>query len=156
MPRFNRRGKTRWYLVTTLTVGAPTTTQVLAGTRVDVALRSLNGFTSTIEDLDAADASSTWGKTIPGGETAEASSMTFYQGDLDADLEETIRAAHTVGANRYLVSSKRGAPAVGDPVDIFPVRVKGVNDDQTTDNATATYTAQYAIYDPPVKNIDLA
>lgn len=156
MPRFNRRGKTRWYLVTTITVGAPTVAQIAAGVRMDVALRSLSGFTSAIEDLDAADASSTWGKTIPGGETAEASSMTLYQGDLDADAEETIRAAQVVGANRYMVEAVRGAPVIGDPVNIFPVRVKGVNNDNTAENATATYTAQYSIYDPPTKYVDIA
>lgn len=156
MGRFNRRGTTRYYLVTTVTVGAPTVAQITAGTRLDTALRSLTGFTSAIDDLDAADMSSTWGKTIAGAENAEASSMTFYQGNLDADAEETIRAAQVVGANRYMVEAVRGAPVIGDPVNIFPVRVKGVNNDNTTDNATATYTAQYSIYDPPTKYIDIA
>jgi hypothetical protein len=156
MGRFNRRGTTRVYLVTTLTVGAPTVAQITAGTRLDVAIRSLTGFTSKVDDLDAADMSSTWGKTIPGAETAESSSITFYQGNLDADVEETIRAAHTVGASRYIVFSKRGAPTAGEPVDFYPVRVAAVNDDQNADNATATFTVQYSIYDPPVKNLDAA
>lgn len=156
MPRFNRRGKTRWYLVTTITVGAPTVAQIAAGVRVDVALRSLNGFTSAVDDLDASDASSTFEKSIPGPEKAEASSMQLYQGDADADAEETIRAAMVVNANRYMVECVRGAPTIGDPVNIFPVRVKGVNSDNTADNATATYTSQFSIYDPPTKYVDIA
>lgn len=155
MPRFNRRGQEKVYFALTATKAAPTAAQITAAVEITGGIRALTGFTSQQEDLDAADMSDTWGKTIPGGQSTVESSITFYAGDDDDDLEEDIRAALVEGTNGYVIFSKRGAATTGVPVNVFPVRVKAVNDDETAENATATFTAGFALYDPPAKGVDV-
>jgi hypothetical protein len=158
MPRYNRRGKTRYFLVTTIVnPAAPTVAEINAGVALHNVLRSVNGFTSTFEDLDAADQGSDFNKTIPGGQTPEASSMVFYAGDDAADTEEDVRAVMVENAERYIVRVHWGAPAATQPADVFPVRIKGSNDDPNGEgNATATYTTQFSIYDEPNKYVAIA
>jgi hypothetical protein len=130
---------------------------VIAGTPLHVGLKALSGFTSEVEDLDNSDASSTWGKTLPGGETPAASSMTFYVGDVPADVEETIRTALTEGINGYMVASNYGAPVASTGKgDVFPVRIKASNMDRVVENAIQTRTVGFSIYDPPNKNVSFA
>lgn len=158
MPRYNRRGKTRYFLVTSIAnQAAPTVAEINAGVPLHDVLRAFNGFTSEIEDLDAGDQGSTFNKTIPGGETAEASSMTFYAGDAAADEEEAVRAALVEGANRFVVRCHWGAPVAAAPCDVFPVRIKASNDDPNGENnVTATYTVGFSITDAPSKYVDIA
>lgn len=157
MPRFNRRGTEQVRLVTAIVdPAAPTAAEIDAGVDLHPVLRSLTGFTTSVEDLDAADQSSDFNKTIPGGETPEASAMTFYGGDDDADTEETVRAAFIEGTERYVVFTPRGAPVAGDPADVFPVRIKANNDDKTVENAAATFTVQMSIYESPNKQVTIA
>jgi hypothetical protein len=154
MGRFNRRGTEQVFLVTSIPdPTAPVAATIAAGVGLHPVLRSLNGFTSEVADLDAADASSTWDKTIPGGESAANSSMTFYAGDDDADTEEDVRAAFVEGAERFIVFCPRGAPTAGEPADVFPVRIKANNDDKTFENAAATFTVQMSIHDEPSKQV---
>ncbi len=158
MPRYNPRGRTRYYFVASLAApNNPSAAAVVAGTALHVALKALSGFTSEVEDLDNSDASSTWGKTLPGGETPAASSMTFYAGDATADAEDAIRAALTEGINGYIVISNYGAPvATTGRGDVFPIRVKASNMDRMVENAVQTRTIGFSIYDPPFKNVTFA
>src|SRR5436190_14783997 len=155
--RFNRRGTEKWYLVTTIAnQAAPTAAEINAGVLVSPYLRSLSGFTSEVEDLDAADQSSSFNKTIPGGETPENSSMTFYASDTLADGEETTRAAFVQGTQRYMVAVPRGTVLAAAKCDVFPVRIKSNNDDKTVENAAATYTVGMSIYTLPSKQVAIA
>ena len=158
MPRYNGRGRTRWFFVAALaSPSSPSAAAVAAGTALHVALRSLTGFTSEVEDLDNSDYSSTWGKTLPGGETAAASSMTFAAGDTTTDPEEVIRAALGEGLNGYIVRSRYGAPvATSGRGDVYPVRIKANNQDTIAENAVQTFTVGFSIYDPPSKSVTFA
>lgn len=151
MPRFNRRGQEQVIFVPTLaSTTAPSAAAIAAGTDLHPALRAISGFNYTSEDLDVADMSDTWGKTIPGGDTAADSSMTFYEGDDDADIERAIEAALTKGTSGFVVFSPEGTPASGATARVWPVRVKSNNPDETADNAGATFTVGFTIPDPPV------
>ncbi len=154
MPRFNRRGRTGVYAVVSLaSETSPSAAAIAAGTALHPALRALTGFTSETEDLDNSDMSSTFGKTIPGGETPAASSMTFAAGDNTADVEEGIRAALPEGQNLFICFTKWSkTPIAGQPVDVWPVRCKAVNDEYSVDNAVAQFMVGMSIPHPPSKN----
>lgn len=157
MSRFNRRGTEQVFLVQSIAnQAAPTVAEINAGTDLHPVLRALTGFTTSVEDLDAADQSSDFNKTIPGGETPEASSMTFYAGDADADDEETVRAAFVEGDEAFIVFCPRGAPTATEPCDVFPVRIKANNDDKVVANAAATFTVQMSIHESPSKQVAIA
>lgn len=150
MPRFNRRGQEKVYAVPSgsnaRSVAVLTGATSFALHRV---LRAIAGFNYTGEDLDAADMSTTWGKTIPGGSTAGDSSFTFYEGDLDADFEEVVLQALDKGTTWQIVFAKRGVPVVGAPLRVWTVRIKSNNPDETADNAAATFTIGMSIPDEP-------
>ncbi len=158
MPRFNRRGRTGvWFVASLASTTSPSAAAIAAGTALHPALRALSGFTSETEDLDNADMSSTFGKTIPGGETPAGSSMTFAAGDALADVEEAIRTALPEGQNGFVCFTKWSkTPTSGQPVDVWPIRCKAVNDEFTVDNAVAQYVIGMAIPDPPSKNRTMA
>lgn len=145
------------YLVTDIpNPAAPTVAQITAGVDITAVLRGSTGFTSEVADLNAEDQSSTWAKTIPGGETAQASSLNLYAGDLDADTEEVIRDAFVEGSERFVVFCLRGAPTAGEPANVFPVRIKAVNDQNYTSQEAANYMVGVSIFDPPSKNVSIA
>jgi len=157
MPRFNRRGKTKVYLVQTIAdPAAPTVGEIEAGVALHPVLRSYTGFTSEKADLDAADQSSDWNKTIPGGETPASSSLTLYAGDDVADDEEDVRTEFTEDDEVYVVWCLWGVPVEGEPANVFPVRIKAINDDSMTDQVAGTYTVGASIYDPPNKYVAIA
>jgi hypothetical protein len=158
MPRFNRRGRTGvWFVAALADPANPSAAAVVAGTAIHDQLKSWDGWTSEVEDLDNADYGSTFAKTLPGGETPAASSLTIYAGDLDSDPGEVIRAAlGQGGANGFVVVVKRSkTPAAGERSDVHPVRVKSSNDDREAGNAIATFTVGFAIPDVPRKNVTM-
>lgn len=151
MPRFNRRGQEQVLYVPALVAPAgPTVAALAGGTPLHPVLRSISGFNYTGEDLDVSDMGSTWGKTIPGGDTAGDSSMSFYEGDDDADLERDVEAALVKGEEGFIVFLPEGAPVAGARARVWPVRVKSNNPDETAENAGATFTAGFSIPNPPV------
>jgi hypothetical protein len=158
MPRYNPKGLTRYYFTASLaSPGSPSAAAVVAGTALHVVLKTLTGFTSEVEDLDNSDASSTWNKTLPGGETPAASSMTLYAGTASGDPERTVRTALAEGLNGFIVVSDTGAPeATTGRGDVFPVRIKANNMDRMVENAVQTYTVGFALYDPPFKQVTFA
>lgn len=150
MPRFNRRGQEQVFFAPAVaSEAAPTVANFAAATELHPGLRAINGFNYTGEDLDVSDMSSTWGKTIPGGDTAADSSMQFYEGDDDADIERDIEAVLEKGEEGFIIFSPEGDPVAGARVRVWPVRVKSNNPDETADNAGATFTVGYSIPNPP-------
>lgn len=156
MPRYNSRGKTRVYFALAIANrAAPTVAEINAGTALAPALRTFEGFTSEVEDLDNADFSSTWGKTLPGGETAADSSMTFAAGDVAGDVEESIRNALVQGANGFVVWCWWGAPTAGQRASVYPARIKSNNQMPKPENAIAEFQVGFSLYDPPSKYVAL-
>lgn len=152
MPRFNRRGQEQVrFLPALASMTAPSAAALVDVTAVVIndVLRTISGFNYTGEDLDASDMGSTWGKTIPGGDTAGDSSFVIYEGDDDADLEETVRLALAKGTNGFIVFTPRGTPVAGDPARVWPIRVKSNNPEETAENAAATTMIGMSIPDEP-------
>lgn len=157
MPRFNRRGQEQVYFVPTIVAAAtPTDDEIAAGTPLHPVLRAISGFNFTGEDLDVSDMGSTWGKTIPGGDTAADSSMTFYEGDDADDTEADVEAALVKGDDGFIVFIPSGAPVAAAKARVWPVRIKSNNPDETAENAGATFTVGFSIPDPPTLNAVIA
>jgi hypothetical protein len=157
MGRFNRRGQERVYFVPTLaSQSSPTAVQITAGTRLDVAIRSISGFTFTSDRLDAADMSDTWAKTIGGGDSAADSSITLYEGQLTGDTERTIETALAKGSTGFVVFCPQGAPVATNRARVWPVTVLSNNPDESAENATATYTVGFSIPNPPTTTATIA
>lgn len=155
MARYNRRSNTGWWYVPTIAnQAAPTDDEVAAGVALHNVLAATTGFTSTQEDIPVPDVGSTWGKTIPGGESVDASSLTFWAGDTDSDEEEEVREALVENDLGFIVVVKRQkTPAATQPCDVFPVRVKANNEVHTGDNAGAQFMVGFSIHDSPSKNV---
>lgn len=150
MPRFNRRGQEKVYFVPVLaSQTAPSAAAIVAGQPLHLGLRAISGFNYTGEDLDVSDMSDTWGKTIPGGDTAADSTMTFYEGDDAADVERDIEDALVKGDDGFIVFCPTGVPVATSRVRVWPVRVKSNNPDETAENAGATFTVGFSIPNPP-------
>lgn len=158
MGRFNRRGNTGiWYCTAIAAPGNPSAVEIAAGTPLHEVVTQVNGFTSEQSDLPVPDTGSTWEGTIPGGETPAASSLKIWAGNDAADAEEVARAALVEGDTGFMVFTKwNKTPTSTDPADVFPVRVKAVNDEYTGDNAPAGFMAGFSIYDPPSKDVAIA
>lgn len=157
MGRFNRRGQEQVFFATAIAdSAAPTVAELTAATPLHPVLRSISGFNFTGEDLDVSDMSSTWGKTIPGGDTAADSSMTFYEGDDAADVEQDVEAALVKGDDGYVVFVPAGAPVALAKARVWPVRVKSNNPDETAENAGATFTVGFSIPNPPTLDAVIA
>lgn len=158
MGRFNRRGQEQVFYAPTLAdPAAPTVTELgAAATPLHPVLRSISGFNYTGEDLDVSDMGSTWGKTIPGGDTAADSSMTFYEGDDAADAEQDVETALAKGDEGYIVFCPMGAPTATEKARVWPVRIKSNNPDETAENAGATFTVGFSIPNPPVLDATIA
>ena len=79
--RFMQKGTTKWWFVPTIASATlvPTAAEVNAGTREDTELAEVNGFAFANSPIATPDMANTFTSNIPGEDTAETSSLTFYE-----------------------------------------------------------------------------
>lgn len=129
----------------------PTLAELTAGTVVELGAQLADGSGWKLSGSDVAipNLRSTFTASIPGRDTADASSLTFYADDDGED----IRAVYTKGANSYTVIGS-GGTGTGKFIDIFPVRVKTVSKDyKLAGDANPLIVVEYTITRPPAFDI---
>jgi hypothetical protein len=148
MPRFMRKGTTRFYYVPTIANATlnPTTAEVTAGTRLDTVLAEVNGFTFSNDVITTPDMSSTFDATIPGTDTSEDSSLVFYEDKTFAS--NTAKAALLKGTTGFIVIFFQGvagvSPAAADRCDVWPILVAANVRLYTAGNEAAQWRADFA------------
>ncbi len=146
MARFMRKGKTRFYYAPTIASAAlvPTTAEITAGTRLDVELNEVNGFTFANSPIQVPDMSTSFVPNIPGEDSVEDSNLTFYE----QDTTNTIMTTLAKGVVGYIVIFYKGiagaAPAAADKCDVWPIQVASSARQYTADNEAAKYQVVFA------------
>ena len=145
MARFFRRGvsKIRW-ITAPSNPAAPTLAEVNAGVALDAALADISGFEFANTPIPVPDLASTFTATIPGEDTTQNPTMTFY----DDDTTTTIRTALAKGNAGYVIFAPYGI-ANTKRAEIWPAKVTGYNDAWTAANEAAKATAGFAITSTP-------
>lgn len=157
MPRFMRKGTTRFYFVPTIASAdlIPTAAEVTAGTRLDPQLAEVNGFNFSNSPIATPDMASTFVSSIPGEDSAADSNITYYE-DKTSNPIKTAQAKGTTG---YIVIFFAGiagaAPAAGDDADVWPVQIASVSRMYTAGNEAAQYQVVYTPTAPPAEDVTL-
>lgn len=156
MARFMRKGTNRWYFVLTIANVnyVPTAAEVNAGTRIDTDLAEVNGFMYSNSPIQVPDMASTFTKQIGGEDSAEDSSLVFYEHSSFA--ANTIRAALPKNATGFVVIFKGGIAggtvAAGDRCDVWPVVITSNAAQYTADNEAAKFQVSFSVSDRPAEN----
>ncbi len=151
--RFIRPGVTLIYFLPTIAAsgGAPTIAEIGGGTEL-TDIKAVNGFSASNQLVETPDLESTWAAKIPGLDSAEDSSIEFYELKEGSPLLTTLKQG-TVG---YIViasaggTDTSGALKAADPVDVFPVQIAGTpKKNFQTGNEPASFTIDMAITSQP-------
>ena len=159
MARFMRKGKTRVYFLTTLTVPtAPTAAEVIAGVSLGQHMAEMSGFMFSNNPIMTPELQNAFVSQIPGEDATEASGMVLYQDPAVAS--QARRAALVKGAVGYVVIFSAGlagsTPAVADKCDIWPVTVSSNSKQYTVENEAAKYEVKFAMTSPPTEDFAIA
>lgn len=151
MTRYFRRGKSKILFTPTVTgysaaagTGSPTRAEITAGTALTPQIAEVNGFSFSNSPIATPDLNSTFTSTIAGEDTAEDSSLTFY----DDDTATTIRTALLKGTKGYILLFPYGDVPT-KRMEVWPVESTGVADEWTAGNDPARFAASFGITSPP-------
>ncbi|HEX5566598.1 MAG TPA: hypothetical protein VFY14_06655 [Streptomyces sp.] len=125
----------------------PTREELDAGTDLTGYIAELDGWTLTNNVIETPDMADTFDSKIPGSDAADDSSMTFYEDEVDAELETTLAK----GTSGYVVILRKGDVPASASMDVFPVRVASQSPQYTADNEAAKFMVTFTITSRPVQ-----
>ncbi|WP_425834187.1 hypothetical protein [Streptomyces fractus] len=146
--RFFRRGIAKIYWVKNLADPEhPTRTEISEPNRFDLtdAVASVEGWALSNEAIETPDMGSTFNSSIPGNDTAEDSSLTFYEDRYSNEVEQQL----TKGAAGYLLLLRKGDIPGSPSMDVFPAQVATRSASYTTDNEAAQFEVSFTITEEP-------
>jgi hypothetical protein len=145
MARYFRRGKSKVrFLPAVANAAAPTAGELTAGTDLTVSIADIAGFGYNNGPIATPDLNSTFTSSIPGEDTTDDSSITFY----DDDTSTTIRTLLAKGVSGYIMRMPYGQ-VTAKRAEIWPVTSTGVNDTWSTGNDAAQFQVGFAITATP-------
>lgn len=151
MSRFMRKGTTKVYFVPVIAGAAPTVAEITGGTNLTPQIAEINGFNFTNNPIDTPDMASAFVGKIPGEDTVDNSSITFYEDDTTNPIK-TSQAKGTVG---HIVIAYQGligaTPAAGDKVDIWPCIIASNSRMYSAGNESAKYQVVYTLTEAPAE-----
>lgn len=156
MSSFFRRGKEKWVFAPAVAnMAAPSRAEINAGTVLTqpgdtsaAGVASVAGFSVTNTPIVKPDAASTFDKSIPGIDSTDASSITFY----DDDASSTKRTALAKDTAGFIIRMPYGDVAT-KRCEVWQVRTTGVNDDANLVAAeAATFVVGFSIENAPNQN----
>lgn len=148
MARFIRPGKSKVYFLPAIAnKAAPTTPEIAAGTDLSGSISDPGSTAFNNEPVQTPDLASTFTSQIPGRDTAEAPTITFY----DDDASTAIRTLLSKGVTGYLLKMPYGNVTT-KRAETYPVTVTGVNDTWSAGNDAATFIVGFAVTGVPVLN----
>lgn len=150
MSRYFRRGTTKIYFVSTIAdIDAPTEAEMAAGTDITCDVAEISGFSFSNSPIDVPDMCSPFVKSIPGEDTAEDSSITFYEDNTS----NPTRTLLLKGVEGYMAlfpyGVTGGAPSAGDELEVWPVSVASSTREWSAGNEPARFMVEFTITDVP-------
>jgi hypothetical protein len=152
MGRYTRKGLSKIYFVPSLaSTTSPSIAEITAGTNLGAAVSDISGFTFSNDPISTPDLASTFVPTIPGEDSSDNPSMTFYEDDTVT----TLKTALAKGNDGFIVLMPVGATAT-KPAEVWPVTSTGTNSNWSVGNDAATFTTQFAVTAAPNQTATLA
>lgn len=147
--KYMRRGTSKFLFLETIVATSmiPTRAELTDGTAFSEYIASMDGWTVANNEIETPDMEDTYDSTIPGSDKADTSSFTFYEDEVDADLEETF-AKGVVG---FVVILRKGDVPANLSMDVFPIRVASQSPQYTADNEAAKFVVTCSITSRPVQ-----
>lgn len=147
--KYMRRGTSIFKFVSTIAATSmiPTRAELAGGTDLTPYIAELDGWSQTNNTIETPDMADTFDSKIPGSDAADDSSMTFYEDEVDADLETTLAK----GTTGYIVILRKGDVPANNSMDVFPVRVASQSPQYTADNEAAKFMVNFVITSRPLQ-----
>ncbi|NCT90254.1 hypothetical protein GXB85_04705 [Cellulomonas sp. APG4] len=121
-----------------------------AGTNLTQEIADLSGWQLTGGEIPTPDLGSRFTSSIPGRQTADASSLTFYA-DLAGD---DVRTVLTQGLNGFMIFMD-GGDVPTQPSDVFPCRVNTVGKVRSVGDAAHQLTIGFTITRKPAADVPI-
>lgn len=148
MSRFFRRGLSEIHFVPSVSsLAAPTRAEITAGVDLTPGIAEVAGFNFSNSPITTPDLSTTFTTQIPGEDTSDTSTLTFY----DDDADDEIRTAVAKGEEGFLVFMPYGDVAT-KRAEVWPAISTGANDQWTTGNEAAKFQVSFAITAEPTQD----
>lgn len=153
MGRFTRKAVSRVFFCATLSSQtAPSiATELTTSNEITAPIAEMSGFQFSNNPINTPDLSTLFVSQIPGEDTAEDSSITFY----DDDTTTTLRTSQAKGNAGFIVLCPYGRTAA-KRCEVWPVKSTGYNDEWTTGNEAAKARVQYAVTAVPNQSATIA
>ncbi|MFJ9988564.1 hypothetical protein ACIQUD_31905 [Streptomyces globisporus] len=147
--KYMRRGTSKFYFLDTIAAGTmiPTRTELEAGTEFSEYIAAMDGWTVANNEIETPNMADTYDSTIPGSDKADTSTFTFYEDEVDADIEEMLAK----GTTGYIVILRKGDVPANNSMDVFPIRVASQSPQYTADNEAAKFVVTCSITSRPVQ-----
>jgi len=155
MSEYFRRGVTRVFEVPTVTMTAPTAAQVNAGEEITDSIADISGFKFSNSRIGIPKLSSDFTGTIRGENTADDSTLTFYDDDSANPLRTTLAKGTATNIVFFPAGTAGATPAAGDEVDIWPVESAATPREWSMGNDPARWMAEFGVTDPPAEDMAL-
>lgn len=153
MSRYFRRGTTKLYFEPTIAdKDAPTEAELASATELSCDMAEISGFSFSNNPIDVPDMCAVFVAKIPGEDTAEDSSMTFYEDD-GGFAANTIKSTLAKGTEGYILIFPYGlagaTPAAGDECETWPVSVASNTREFSAGNEPARFMVEFTITGVP-------
>ncbi|MFD4795886.1 phage tail tube protein [Streptomyces anulatus] len=147
--KYMRRGTSKFYFLETIAAGTmiPTRTELTAGTEFSEFIAAMDGWTVANNEIETPNMADTYDSTIPGSDKADTSTFTFYEDEVDAEIEEMLAK----GTTGYVVILRKGDVPANNSMDVFPIRVASQSPQYTADNEAAKFVVTCSITSRPVQ-----
>jgi hypothetical protein len=148
MPKFSRKGTTKILFTDTIAAPSmvPTRTELTGATKLTPTIAAIDGFSIENQEIETPTMESTFDSKIPGSDQAADSTITFYEDDVDNDMETTLAK----GTEGWVIFLRKGDVPASNSMDVYPVRVASISAALTVDNEAAKFMVKFSITDPPV------
>lgn len=146
MARYFRRGKSKIMFAPTVAGTSPTRAEITAATDLTPQIADIGGFQFSNSPIATPDLATTFTTQIPGEDTSDTPSLTFY----DDDAATTIRTALAKGTAGFILMFPLGDVPT-KRMEVWKVASTGVNDQWSAGNDPARYVAGFAVSAAPVQ-----
>jgi hypothetical protein len=145
--RYFRRGKSKIRFAPTVVGASPTRAEITSSTDLTPQIADVGGLSFSNSPIATPDLDTTFTLTIPGEDTSDTPTLTFY----DDDTATTIRTALAKGTKGHLLLFPYG-DVVGRRMEVWPVESTGVNDQWTAGNDAAQFVVAFGNTGVPRQN----
>lgn len=147
--RYYARGLTKiYYVLTIVTITAPSRAELNAGTDLSPEVAEVNGWEITSEEIETPDLATSFTSKIPGSLSVSDSSINLYADDNGADARGILPRG-TLGNIVMLY----GGDVAASKMDVFPIKVRSVGKPISLGDDPSTVNIQFSITRTPAENV---